>query len=173
MTIITLGSYLAKVRTSRAAVIPYIVKEGILFLLLGQDSESGDITDLGGGVKQYESTLEAAFREFEEESDEILGSLRPNDFSCSIALLDNKMGVLFIPLSERWYIDAPKFFDSKKGLCKKKSHTEIDSLIWFCEEDFKELIQSQGKMWNKLQKFYHRNYGDKLQTALRLAYCEA
>ena len=113
MTIITLGSYLAKVQTSRAAVIPYIVKEGMLFLLLGQDSESGDITDLGGGVKQYESTLEAAFREFEEESDEILGSLRPNDFSCSVALLDNKMGVLFIPLSERWYIDAPKIFDSK------------------------------------------------------------
>ncbi len=177
MAIITLGSHLAKVQTPRAAVVPYIVKEGELFFLLGQDRQSGDITDLGGGVKQYESTLAAALRELDEESDEILGSLKPNDFSCSVALLDNQMGVLFIPLSKRWYVDAPKLFNSKKGTCKKKSHTEIKQLIWFNEKDFQELIrpnsQNSSKMWKRLRGFYHRNFTDKLKNALQLTYNRA
>lgn len=174
MAIITLGSHLAKVQTPRAAVVPYVIKNGEIFFLLGQDHQSGDITDLGGGVKKYESTLAAALREFEEESDEILGRLHPNDFVCSVALLDGQMGALFIPLSEKWYTDAPKLFEDRKKHQRKKTHSEIDHLIWFNAEEFQKISKPEAsaktKMWKRLRKFYHRGYGKKLHQALYLAY---
>jgi len=176
MAIITLGSHLAKVRTPRAAVIPYLVIEGELFFLLGRDHQSGDITDLGGGVKKHESTLAAALREFNEESDGVLGQLCPNDVTCSVALLSNQMGVLFIPLSKKWYTKAPQLFANRKDP-RKKSHSEIDQLIWFTEEDFQEIVRpgfqenpNENKMWKRLRGFYHQGYGPKLRIALQLSY---
>ena len=50
---------------------------------------------------------------------------------------------------------------------------KINELKNLAQNKFQELIKSRGKMWNKLQKFYHKNYDNKLQTALRLAYSEA
>ncbi len=171
---ITLGSHLAKVQTPRAAVVPYVIMEGEIFFLLGQDHQSGDITDLGGGVKKYESTLAAALREFEEESDEILGRLNPNDFVCSVALLNDQMGVLFIPLTEKWYTDAPKLFEDRKKFQRKKTHSEIDRLIWFNKEDFQRITKPEAsaktKMWKRIRKFYHQGCGDKFHQALYLTY---
>jgi len=174
MAIVTLGSYLSQVKTPRAAVVPYIFKDGELYFLLGQDRQSGDITDLGGGVKKHESTLAAAIREFDEESDEILGHLKANDIICSVALLNKQMGVLFVPLHEKWYEDAPLLFEARKRFPRKKSHSEVNHLIWFSEAEFSEVVTpkalSKKKMWKKLRSFYSQGFGAKLRDALCLAY---
>jgi len=185
---ITLASQLAKIYTPRASVIPYMVIDDQIFFLLGKDQKTGEITDLGGGVKKYESALAGALREFTEESNEILGKITSNDFSCAIALLErNKMGVIFIPLDKVW-LKAPQIFEEKKRHHRKKSHSEIESLIWIHEKDFQKLFDSsllsiessnstsykgpKRKMWNKLCKFYKKGYGSKLRKALYLSYPE-
>ena len=174
MSFLTLGSYLAQTQTLRAAVIPYILLDNELYFLLGQDSQSGDLTDFGGGVKKYESTLAAALREFDEESDEIFGPLckNSNNFSKAIALLDSSMGVLFIPLPREWYKKAPISFQDKKGdLSKKKTHREIDKLIWVAEGEFENILkQDSDRMWKKIQKFYRKGYNSIIREALILIY---
>jgi hypothetical protein len=175
---ITLGSYLAKVKTDRAAVIPYIViidNEGNrnLHFLLARDNDSGDITDFGGGVKQNEVSLTASLREFREESDEIFGNLydKVNDLSVAIAILDKTMSVLFIPLPIEWYSTALDKFNNRVHLphrLRKKSHNEVSEIIWFNEEEFIHLISPDNPaMWSRIRKFYSRNYGDQLSKALK------
>lgn len=170
---ITLGLKLSKVAPPRAAIIPYVIIEEEIFFLLGIDSESGDITDLGGGVKKFESALIAAFREFNEESNEILGPLHPNDFWRCVALLDSQMGSLFIPLPSKWYNEAPIEFERRKGSPRKKSHSEISELVWFSEKDFQKMLSSKKpgkKLWKRLRIFYNKGYSPNISKALHLAY---
>jgi hypothetical protein len=178
---ITLGSYLAKVKTHRAAVIPYIViidKEGnkVLHFLLARDHDSGDITDFGGGVKQNEVSLTASLREFREESDEIFGTLydKVNSLAVTIAILDKTMSVLFIPLPIEWYSLALNKFNNRirsSHNLRKKSHNEVSEIIWFNEEEFRILISPENPaMWSRIRKFYNRNYGTHLSKALKLVY---
>jgi len=178
---ITLGSYLAKVKTTRAAVIPYVViedEEGInvLHYLLAIDKDSGDITDFGGGVKQNEVSLTASLREFKEESDEIFGTLydKINNSATNIALLDKSMSVLFIPLPYEWYNTASEKFNERKTspiYDKKKSHNEVSELLWFNENEFLQLISPDNtRMWSRVKRFYHRNYGTQLENALKIIY---
>lgn len=174
MALITLGLTLANVSTPRAAVIPYIIKNSELYFLLGQDKQSGDITDFGGGVKQFETALAAALREFEEESDEILGKLEANDpqISRAIALLGKNMATLFIPLEEEWFEKAPQLFEERKRLkaVKKKSHQEIEKIMWIKHKDFTKLLgppqQGSPQMWKKLCRFYRDSCNAFFKSAL-------
>lgn len=173
MSFITIGRKLAELRTPRAAVIPYTRKKGKLYFLLGQDKKSGDITDLGGGVKKFESTLAAALRELSEESINILGNLNPNDIKItrSIALLNKNMGTLFIPLSKDWIKKAPLLFDLKRIETTRKSHNEMQRLIWVPEEDFISIIsggflEGEKQLWKKIRRFYYNGYNNQLREAL-------
>ena len=178
---LTLGAYLARVKTVRAAVIPYIVKKDktgkdIIHFLLARDQDSGDITDFGGGVKQNETSLTASMREFREESDEIFGTLydRINSSATNVALFDRSMSVLFVPLSNDWYELAQQKFNQRRMILscdKKKSHNEVSELLWFDEKEFRQLISPDNtKMWSRVRRFYYRNYGNNLQDALKIIY---
>nr|QBK85548.1 MAG: NUDIX hydrolase [Marseillevirus LCMAC101] len=193
----TLGAQLAQIKSSRASVLPYIVKNNDgrkkIYFLLGIDKESGDITDLGGGVKRDEFSLEAGLREFREESDEIFGNIydHPNDYMRNIALSSHDMCVLFVPLAAEWYDKAAPLFEQRKGdpfpsidgTNKKKSHCEIERLVWIDEDSFLELIGSRTgscklpdicdrQIWSRLQKFYRRKINKDLKEALKMRYYE-
>ena len=150
----TLGAQLAQIKSTRASVLPYVVKNNNgkrkIYFLLGIDRETGDITDLGGGVKRDEFSLEAGLREFREESDEIFGNIydHPNDYMRNIALSDSDMCVLFVPLAVEWYDEAISLFEKRKtgpfpADGKKKSHCEIERLVWVDEDSFLDMLQSR------------------------------
>ncbi len=180
MVAITLGTQLSKVQTARAAVVPYAVDvhDGIdiLYFLFARDRVSGDITDLGGGVKKNEYSLIAALREFREESDEIFGTLyeRVNDLTTNIALLGENMSVLFIPVKWEWYQKAPYLFNEKRKSHRfqpKRSHNEVSELLWFDENEFQQLISPRNKqMWTRIRKFYQYGFDENLKTALKMVY---
>ena len=190
----TLGAQLAQIKSSRSSVLPYVIKNnnGVrkIYFLLGIDRETGDITDLGGGVKRDEFSLEAGLREFREESDEIFGNIynHPNDYMRNIALSGHDMCVLFVPLAIEWYDEAVLLFEKRKtesfstdGNCKKKSHCEIERLVWIDEDSFLNMIQSRSgscqlpdvsnhQIWSRIQKFYRRKINRELNEALILRY---
>lgn len=181
MVRITLGAHLARVKTARAAVVPYIVRVDTrgnkkLHFLLARDQDSGDITDLGGGVKQNEYALLAALREFREESDEIFGSLyyNINNLATNVALLGERMSVIFIPLPDIWYDIAPEKFSAKRlsqPRSKKRSHDEVSELLWIDEDEFRRLISPRNrKMWVRVRKFYQKGYDEQLRRALKIVY---
>ncbi len=192
----TLGARLAQIKSARASVLPYVIKNNDgrrkIYFLLGIDRETGDITDLGGGVKRDEFSLEAGLREFREESDEIFGNIydHPNDYMRNIALSSHDMCVLFVPLAVEWYDEAILLFEKRKtepfptdgnGNGKKKSHCEIERLIWIDEDSFLNMIESRSgscqlpdvsnhQIWSRIQKFYRRKINRELKEALILRY---
>lgn len=176
MTRLVLGAHLAKIKTDRAAVVPYIIRNGKIYFLLAIDRNSGDITDLGGGVQQDEMSLIAALREFREESDEIFGSIysEVNEQANRIALLGNRMSVLFIPVDEVWFDKAPKDFIRRRRSrlhSTKRSHNEVSRLLWISERQFGRLIQPKNReMWTRLQRFYRQGYTTDLLEALKITY---
>ena len=171
MVQLTLASRLSHIKTDRAAVIPYIVMNDSIYFLLGIDDSSGDITDFGGGVKQYEYALSAAIREFKEESDEIFGTLYNdiNRFSTNIALLDRRMSVIFVPIDIKWYNTARQIFKEKN---MNSINNEVSDIIWVNEDQFRQMAFSRdSKLWIKLQRFYQEGFKtDKLSRALRITY---
>ncbi|MGV9199674.1 MAG: NUDIX domain-containing protein [Promethearchaeia archaeon] len=167
---LTLGICLTQIKTKRASVIPYVIKDGKIYFLLAVDKPSGDITDLGGGVKKGEFALMAALREFKEETDEIFGKLYDdvNNRLTDIAIVDKKMSVLFLPLPLEWFSKASPVFAKNIDNRKKKSHDEVSSLVWVSEDDFVTIIKK--RMWRRIKHFYSKNYSEKLLAALRLRY---
>ena len=182
MTQFVLGTHLSQLKTIRAAVVPYIIRpdkngHDSLDFLFARDKKTGEITDFGGGVKQYEFSLNAGLREFREESDEIFGTLydKINDYGLSIALVYNRMSVLFIPLSSEWYDIVPTMFQEKRksynSKTRKRSHDEVSELLWINEAEFKKMISPHNhKMWEVVRKFYHHSYNNDVRQALIVAY---
>jgi hypothetical protein len=193
----TLGARLAQIKSTRASVLPYVIRNNNgkrkIYFLLGIDRETGEITDLGGGVKRDEFSLEAGLREFREESDEIFGTIydHPNDYMRNIALSSSDMCVLFVPLAVEWYNEAIQLFEKRKtepipsidGINKKRSHREIESLVWIDEDSFLDMLRSRTgccyipgasnrQIWSRLQKFYRRKINRELKEALKIRYNE-
>jgi hypothetical protein len=170
---ITVGMQLAKIKTSRAAVVPYIVYKNKLYFLFGRDRVTGEITDLGGGVKEYEFSLSAALREFREESNEIFGSIyyQINACSLNVCLVGSNMSTMFLPLDVVWYYLAPSVFLKNRTDKLKRSHNEISELIWLNDYQIKEMLYSDKKcMWVRIKNFYRASYNENLKRMLKMLY---
>jgi len=176
--VFTLGMHLAKIKTMRSSVIPYIYrkKSGEILFLLAIDKKSGDITDFGGGVKKNENSLIAGLREFEEESNKIFGDLyfNLNDIYTNIAIKtsDDKMSSLFIPVSEEWSNKAEEMFDKTKEDFCQKNFKEVDGVKWFNLEEFMKMVYNHSRMWNRIRNFYNKVSYNKLVPFLKTNYMQ-
>ena len=170
---ITLGSHLAQIKTPRAAVMPYTIKNGEMYFLLAVDKRSKDLTDLGGGVRKTEYSLDACLREFKEETNEIFGELYDfaNDKALDIALINSNQATLFIPVSGDWHQKAPKSFKRirySRVFEKRKSHNEVSRLVWVTQDEFKELLSDENqKMWKRLKEFYDKGFTETFLEILK------
>lgn len=83
----------------RCGIIPYVFRCNRLELCVAKDYKTRDYTDFGGMRHKEETTLEAAFRELEEESAGIfsLPPLRRNIMS-EPCIYSNKMLIIFVHL---------------------------------------------------------------------------
>lgn len=65
---VTTGEELVQLPVQRGSIIPYTMIGREIYVLLGMDLQSGDVTDFGGGVKKGENGCTAGLRELEEET---------------------------------------------------------------------------------------------------------
>ncbi len=171
---ITLGLELSKKRTLRASVIPYIVLGETIYFLLAQDKKSKQITDFGGGVKKYESSMSGALREFREESREIFeGTIYTchNNKVLDIALIKDNMSVLFVPIDEKWYGNATSVFNSSNK--KDGVFGEVSKIFWVSSDQFVNIFENtdvKNKMWIRLQRFYRSTYDCNVPDLLKNRY---
>jgi hypothetical protein len=172
---ITVGIHLSRIKTGRAAVIPYTIKmeenECKIYFLLAIDYTTGEVTDFGGGVKQHETTLIACLREFKEESNNIFDPIysRVNDYTLNLSITDGKMATLFIYLDVEWLDKTEFLFEKSKKYysSKKRCYNEIANIFWVDAEQFEELLSPKDtRMWLKIKKFYQKNYNKKIPELL-------
>ena len=105
MANLTVGAYLSTVYMKRSGVIPYYLdpKTKKIIFLLAIDRRSGDYTDFGGGVKQTETALSGAKREFLQETNGIYGSPSLQQLSSCPCMYDTKKSIslIFLPLKNK------------------------------------------------------------------------
>lgn len=133
---------IALLRGRRSAILPYSIdKEGELRFLFGIDRESGDITDIGGGIKKYETYLSAATREFSEETNGVFGKLSVHDLSMCYALHDE----------EKQMVSILTHLNVQNHLPIEVYNKEIKGLIWLSCNEFLEL---ESQVYSRVRRFY-------------------
>lgn len=162
---ITFGFTLTRLNLSRAAVVPYTIRSGKIHFMMGIDKKYKDISDFGGGVKKNENPLNAALREFEEESIGIF----PKDMYSSLvkkhthiaAVADNintryvkSMCCLFIPVDEEWIDKSLSKFNKRitNSTHLSKCQMEIGDILWISEDNIHMEITT--RMWKSIRDFY-------------------
>lgn len=154
------GTTLAKIKTSRAAAVPYVNDRGSLKFLLAIDRKSKELGDLGGGVKKYEFSLCGALRELKEESRNLF-TFNANDCTEYVSVYDinKKLAVIFIPVPLKNYKSIPERF-KEKSLSPlrntKKEYNEISDLVWINETKLYDILYQNEKyhFWKRLVPFY-------------------
>lgn len=164
--ILTSASKLSTIRTLRAGVLPYTVVRNSqgqdeVWYLIARDRKSIDWSDFGGGVKKYEYSLDAGFREFNEESRSVLGSVckSPNALSSSAALVNKGISsVIMYPVDPNRLTDVSDMYSQYEWGPRGKQYNETDCIQWVSEHTFWALVHGQkyeySKMWSVCRKFY-------------------
>jgi hypothetical protein len=141
----------------RAGVIPYTyvstieetdngpIEKKEKYYCLAIDSEYGNLTDFGGGVKKYETFTHAASRELYEES---LGLFRFGPealYECSEAVYDFNMIILLInvKINDNTTMDdidnlVKRYYNNYSNIVK----SETKGMFWIHESRFYDLIKS-------------------------------
>jgi len=124
----------------RAGIIPFSIRNGLVYLLLGYSKEINPVwADLGGRAEKNETTIETAIREYTEESRNVL----PLDLSrTSKILITSKnekpdQAILFV--ETEFNSEINKIFE--KTSPKNKYEDEMYLLQWIPYHTF--LIMSE------------------------------
>lgn len=156
------GTDLMKLKSRRASVVPYVVIGGKIYLLYGIHSSTGEICDMGGGVKKYESSLSAGIREFKEESRGVLGGVC---MSPSLGLHSESMSVLYVRVDDEYYTSRITLLDGE-------GDNELSGMVWLGEDLFRRLLVSkkaQGmRMWGRVKNFYKDVDVSELTSLMRV-----
>ncbi len=166
---------LRKINVRRSSVIPYIIINDSIYFLFGIDTDSGDITDFGGGCKSNEFALYGGLREFEEESNGIFGPVYDEiKKSNYVALKDRNMATIFVPLEKEWLHTAKKIFENERKNTKTKCRLEIKELLWLSEEHLENMLidptSHDYKLWTKLRRYYKQTINHQLKLKLKDIY---
>jgi len=156
MANLTVGSYLSTVYMKRSGIIPYYVnKNKTIIFLLAIDRKSGDYTDFGGGVKQVETALLGAKREFVQETDGIYGAPSLQHLASCPCLYDKSKSISII------------FFPLKTGHHLTTFNTEISGIEGLSFSQIKKSKKVWARIWklfksiepyqNDLTRFYYRS----------------
>ena len=129
-----------KVRPQRGGVIPYTIKDGEVYFGLGVDTKTGDITDLGGGIryKKDGDAVTGSLREFMEESLCVFGAYTPDNVKNNVVVYTNSMMIIFVHFDVNME-QINEIFDSR---VKTSKYSEISSLIWIPKTVFLNCIKT-------------------------------
>ena len=125
----------------RAGVIIYTKNNGTTYFCLGVDTQSGNLTDFGGGVKKDETVVEGALRELEEESQGVFGSLSVEDISDSVVFHSHNMAIIFISHQG----DKRKIVTEFEKKADENGAPEVCDIVWLTTEQLLESIHGRGR----------------------------
>jgi 8-oxo-dGTP pyrophosphatase MutT (NUDIX family) len=122
------------------------------YFLLAKDSRTGELGDFGGGVKNKETPLTAAFRELLEESRGVLKeyiSFQELPYSPTVSY--KKSAIIFCkisPITKK--IIRKKFCET---VPQSQAEKEIGDVRWVTEKNLFKLIKKEKRgMWRKIRE---------------------
>ena len=175
---------LKEIKSIRSSVILYTIINNNIWFLLGIDKKTGEITDLGGGIKKHENNLVAGYREFNEETNGIFKDVTNSiNLDNTVALINYKqrhgvdsnmkkylMSVLFIPVDGSFTIKSRQFkneVNNNGDAC----NDEIKDLVWIKDVEFIDLINRthcRYNLWSRIANFYNKHILGQLFSRLKV-----
>jgi hypothetical protein len=146
-------------RCKRAGIIVYTTihnAEGNPQILFGMgvDSATREITDFGGGVTFKDKTVvDAAIREFQEETLGSFGPIKAKDLDNCPALWCENMMIIMVPFELKHCYNASSYFQNRR---MQLVASEVDDIEWLTREELEILIHGglvRGrKMYDRVRK---------------------
>jgi len=137
-------------KVKRAGIILYARYNNDIWLGMGIDRVSGDISDFGGGVcKRDTDAIDGAIREFCEESLNIFGKVTRAHVNNCNCIIEDSMMIIFLPI----VTDLKKSSKLFRSIMKKDS--EMSSMIWIKSGKFDRLVKNQSndyKIYERVRK---------------------
>jgi len=139
-----------KIRCSRIGIIPYVKRNGNIYFLMGADGRTGDLCDFGGRKNRGETNIQAAVREFMEETKEILDPSNLNQVSCGVFDKRNSICILFCE------VNNPTFFEEAHNLFHTTNvideYEEMSEIEWLSKEDMIQNIYGYPtRFWTRVK----------------------
>lgn len=125
----------------RSGAIIYTRYNNVTYFCLGIDTDSGNLTDFGGGVKKGETIVEGGLRELEEESQGVFGKISPEDIENAVVFHSYNMAIMFIPLE----VNPREITKVFMNRIRKEEDHEVCDITWLNTEEFLESIHGRGK----------------------------
>jgi len=165
VTFVKFVDHKKRIIQTRGGFIPYTIENGKIKVCMAVDTSTGDITDFGGRLKNDENAIDAAIREFHEESLNVFEDVEINDEKIrnSFILLSNSTLIVFFRI-DCDFEEKRKEFLQRKEMVKFSENSDfyIDTL----ENIFNEISKGEGSkiviydIVNKLLKSAFYKYGD-------------
>jgi len=133
----------------RSGAIIYTRNNDKTYFCLGIDTQSGNITDFGGGVKKGETIVLGGLRELEEESQGVFGNIDPSEIRDTITFHSYNMAIMFIPLD----VDMDQITKNFRSKIKGKTNPEVCDIVWLDTQELLESIHGRGrKLYIRVRK---------------------
>lgn len=149
----------------RAGLIYFTFINDELYMCLGKDKKTNDITDFSGLRKKYENPINCALREGYEESRKVFGIINENQISKFICLYSTQMLIVFVPVISPSGTDIRQIttenFNNKHFLNEyqydHRCYNEISEIQWFNEQELENMfsVKSNYKMYTKVRRFIY------------------
>lgn len=154
------------VRPQRAGVILYSVVNGAVYIGLGLDSRTHELTDFAGNiVYKFDGTcVNGGLREFDEETLSIFDPLTLSDVSQCPVIYDNRNLVIFLHIdidpetissafNRKYEQVAANMKPSLNAKKQRHSEPEVCGITWLTWEEFQNSIQNRGILYSRVQRF--------------------
>ena len=140
----------------RAGVIVYTIYKSKMYFILGIDTESGNITDFGGGISmKRENALTGGLREFSEETLGVFGNVDVEEIKNCVAVYDSKNIIIFLPFDVNIQSKYTEFLKRVKQV----KNPEVKDLSILNKRQFLSLIEGKDidgtTMYDKIRKLLY------------------
>ena len=141
-----------KQKQRRSGIIIYSVIDNKIIYGMGTDTNTGEITDFGGGVESDDkNVICAGLREFTEETLLSFGVLNEEDTSDFFSVYSDSIMITFAHLDFDMDI-VTKHFDRERINAKRYGKIEVDRLVWLTHDELMKCISTRTpKMYERVR----------------------
>ena len=153
-----------KIRTQRAGFFIYTLYEGNIYIMIGIDSKTHELTDFAGTVKYKldRHVLSGAIRELQEETLDIFEPVTYNDVKECITIYDDNNLVIFMPAILDPDTICHEFNERYREERERKRYNaepEVCGITWLDIDEFVYHIKKPGLIYSRVQNLL-LNAGD-------------
>ena len=147
-----------RIRCSRIGIVPYVKMKGDIHFMMGIDARTNEICDFGGRLNRGETNIQAAIREFMEETHQILDPHELKTVSCGVYDKRNSICILFCEVLN------PNFYERSKLMFHTSPYVEelqeMNDIVWLTKDEMIQNIYGYpSRFWSRV-KFALRNSAD-------------